>query len=92
MGRCLDPYLIHPAIQQRQKSLHFTEEIGTGYQSLKSLGFKPGMSKFYPDVFCNKEDGLGPFNLALYWKRKYREKGPKEAWFILTNLPKPQLG
>ncbi len=71
----------------RQKnSLHFTEAIGTDYQSLKSLGLQPGESKFYSDVFCNKEDGLGPFNLALYWKRKYRKKGPKEAWFILTNL------
>ena len=30
---------------------------------------------------------LGPFNLAIYWKRKYRKKGPKEPWYILTNLP-----
>jgi len=38
-------------------------------------------------VNCNKGDGLGPFNLAVYWKRKYRQKGPKEPWYILTSLP-----
>ncbi len=54
---------------------------------LKELGFKPGMSKFYQGVLCNKGDGLGPFNVAVYWKRKYRHKGPKEPWYILTNLP-----
>jgi hypothetical protein len=26
-------------------------------------------------------------NLALYWKRKYRNQGAKEPWYILTNLP-----
>ena len=32
-----------------------------------------------------------PFNLAVYWKRKYRKKGPKEPWYILTNLPNLKL-
>ena len=45
------------------------------------------MSKFYVGVKCNKGDSLGPFNVAVYWKRKYRKKGPKEPWYILTNLP-----
>lgn len=76
---------------RQKKSLYFTEEAGAGYKSLNSLGLQPGMSKFYSDVFCNKEDGLGPFNLALYWKRKYRKKGSKEAWFILTNLSELKL-
>ncbi|MBA4456803.1 transposase, partial [Cylindrospermopsis raciborskii CS-506_B] len=50
-------------------------------------GFKPGMSKFYQGVKCGKGDELGLFNIAVYWKRKYRHKGPKEPWYILTNLP-----
>jgi hypothetical protein len=50
------------------------------------MGFEHGMSKFFSGIFCNKEDHLGPFNLAAYWKRKYRGKGPKEPWYILTNL------
>ena len=30
---------------------------------------------------------MGCFNLAGYWKRKYRDKVEDEGWFILTNLP-----
>jgi hypothetical protein len=33
------------------------------------------------------EDELGLFNIAVYWKRKYRNSRPKEPWYILTNLP-----
>jgi hypothetical protein len=49
------------------------------------------MSKFYKGILGNKGDGLGPFNLAVYWKRKYRQAGPKEPWYILTNLPDLKL-
>jgi hypothetical protein len=45
------------------------------------------MSKFYVGMKCNKGEGLGSFNVAVYWKRKYRKKGSKEPWYILTNLP-----
>jgi IS4 transposase len=45
------------------------------------------MSKFYQGVKCGKGDELGLFNIAVYWKRKYRHKGPKEPWYILRNLP-----
>jgi len=72
---------------RQKKDLHFQEALEEEYQVLKDLGFKPGMSKFYKGVLCNKGDGLGPFNVAVYWKRKYHNKGPKEPWYILTNLP-----
>jgi hypothetical protein len=72
---------------RQKKDLHFQEGLGEEYQILKELGFKPGMSKFYRGVLCNKGDGLGPFNVAVYWQRKYRHKAPKEPWYILTNLP-----
>ena len=45
------------------------------------------MSPFYQGIRCNKGDGMGPFNLAVYWKRNYRNVEPKEPWYILTNLP-----
>ncbi|NEO02286.1 MAG: IS4 family transposase [Moorea sp. SIO3I7] len=77
---------IYFALRQK-KDLHFQERNGEQYQVVKELGFKPGMSKFYQGVRCNKGDGLGPFNVAIYWKRKYRNKGAKEPWYILTNLP-----
>jgi hypothetical protein len=71
----------------RQRKSTFIQECDSEYQALKTMGFQPGMSKFFCGIFCNKADHLGPFNLAAYWKRKYRGKGPKEPWYILTNLP-----
>lgn len=82
----LDSRGVSFALRQK-RDLHFQESLGEEYQVLKELGFKPGMSKFYEGVLCNKGDELGPFNIAAYWKRKYRNKGPKEPWYILTNLP-----
>lgn len=72
---------------RQKKDLHFQEADVQAYQVIKDKGFKPGSSKFYVGVKCNKGDGLGPFNIAVYWKRTYRKKGPKEPWYILTNLP-----
>jgi len=77
---------VYFALRQK-KDLHFQRLAGENYQMLKDQGFKPGMSEFYVGVKCNKGDELGPFNVAVYWKRKYRRKGPKEPWYILTNLP-----
>lgn len=82
----LDSRGVFFALRQK-KSLHFKTQAGETYKALKDQGFKPGMSKFYQGVLCNQGEGLGPFNIAVYWKRKYRKKGPKEPWYILTNLP-----
>ena len=86
LAQWLDERGVAFALRQK-KDLHFQESEVEDYQILKHQGFKPGMSKFYVGVNCNKGDGLGPFNIAVYWKRKYRNKGPKEPWYILTNLP-----
>lgn len=77
---------VYFALRQK-KSLYFKEDLKGEYEVLKDQGFKPGMSKFYQDIYCNKADGLGTFNLAVYWKRKYIKKAPKDPWYILTNLP-----
>ena len=77
---------VHFCLRQR-KSLHFKTQDSADYEIVKNKGFKPGQSEFYTQVLCNKEDDIGPMNLAVYWKRKYRGKGPKEPWYILTNLP-----
>jgi len=82
----LDKRGVSFALRQK-KDFHFKSDSGTDYQVLKDVGFKPGQSRFYEGILCNKGDGIGPFNLAVYWKRKYRQKGPKEPWYILTNLP-----
>jgi len=75
----------------RQKKRTCIAENPDKYQSLKSLEIRPGMSRFYREVYCGKSHQIGRFNLAAYWKRKYRGKGSKEAWFILTSLDNMQL-
>lgn len=82
----LDSRGVYFALRQK-KSLHFQSHGSTAYQCLKHQGFRPGTSAFYQGVYCNQSEGLGPFNLAVYWKRKYRNKGSKSPWYILTNLP-----
>ena len=86
LAQWLDERGVAFALRQK-KDLHFQVADDEAYQILNHQGFKPGMSKFYTGVKCNKGDGLGPFNIAVYWKRKYRNKGPKEPWYVLTNLP-----
>jgi Transposase DDE domain len=82
----LDSRGVFFALRQK-KDFHFKPAVTDEYHVLRDLGFKPGQSRFYQGILCNKGDGLGPFNLAVYWKRKYRQKGPKEPWYILSNLP-----
>ena len=72
---------------RQKKALYFQTHPDTEYHVLRDLGFKPGQSRFYEGVLCNKGDGLGPFNVAVYWKRTYRQTGSREPWYILTNLP-----
>lgn len=86
LAEWLDARGISFALRQK-KNFHFQPAAEQDYQVLRDLGFKPGISRFYQGVLCNKADGIGPFNLAVYWKRKYRRPGPKHPWYILTNLP-----
>ena len=85
LGQWLDKHGIKFCLRQK-KNLHFKTTEATTYEVLSQHGFKPGKSKFYRDILCNKTEGIGYFNLAVYWKRKYRNKGPKDPWYILTNL------
>lgn len=86
LAQWLDEQGVCFALRQK-KELHFQPPGEEPYQVLQEQGFQPGMSHFYLGVKCNKAEGLDPFNIAVYWKRKYRPKGPKEPWYILTNLP-----
>jgi hypothetical protein len=33
-----------------------------------------------------KQKGFGLFDIAGYWKRRYRGHGEDEGWYLLTNL------
>ena len=56
------------------------------FQSLKSLEIKPGMKRFYQDIIWSQNPGNFRFNLAVYWKRKYKSKQKDEPLYLLTNL------
>lgn len=70
----------------RQKNTTFREKRQS-FQPLSSIEIYPGVRKFYTNVKVTQKQGFGWFNLAVYWKRKYRGKQDKEAWYLLTNLP-----
>jgi len=70
----------------RQKKGTCIADDGAVYRALKDLNIKSGNSRFYANIYCTKAHQFGEFNLAAYWKRKYRGRGPKELWYILTNL------
>ncbi|NEQ86378.1 MAG: IS4 family transposase [Moorea sp. SIO2I5] len=71
----------------RQKKSACIQQFNGEYKSLKKMGFKPGDTEFFQGINCHKELGLGSFNLAVRWKRKYRGKQPSDCWYLLTSLP-----
>lgn len=70
----------------RQKKDTYIQHSGEEYQTLESLGLAPGMKMYLTGIKITKKQGFGTFNLAAYWKRKYRGNVPQEEWYILTNL------
>ncbi len=70
----------------RQKQGTYIRQENESYQSLQSLGLNPGISFFLNRIQSTKQKGFGKFNLAGYYKRKYRGKLEPAGWFLLTNL------
>lgn len=50
------------------------------------MGLSPGISFFLTGIQATKQKGFAKFNLAGYYKRKYRGKLEPAGWFLLTNL------
>jgi hypothetical protein len=53
---------------------------------LSELGLLPGTRFYLRGVKVTKQKGFGTFNVAAYWKPKYRDKAEAEGWYLLTNL------
>ena len=70
----------------RQKKDTTFREKRCSFQPLSSIIIHPGIRQFYTDINLTQKAGKGRFNLAIYWKRKYRGKQEDEAWYLLTNL------
>jgi hypothetical protein len=70
----------------RQKQDNYIQRPGQDYQPLHSLGLAPGMKLYLTGVKVTKKKGFGSFDIAAYWKRKYRNRVEEQGWYILTNL------
>jgi hypothetical protein len=57
------------------------------FKSLSQVEIYPGMKQFLTNITLTQKKGFGRFNLAIYWKRKYKEKQEQSPWYLLTNLP-----
>ena len=71
----------------RQKQSTTFRQKRQKFQPLNSIHIRPGIGIFYTNINITQKKGFGRFNLAVYWKRKYRGKQESEAWYLLTNLP-----
>ncbi len=71
---------------RQKKDTFIKQQSGQEYQQLLDFGLKPGMRIFFSDIKVTKGKGFGDFNLAAYWKRKYKNNSEDEPWYILTNL------
>ena len=56
------------------------------FQCLSNIKVVPGQRNFLSEINITQKKGFGRFNLAVYWKRKYRGKQEKAPWYLLTNL------
>lgn len=56
------------------------------FNRLSTVKLVPGQRQFLSKINITQKKGFGRFNLAVYWKRKYKGKQEKAPWYLLTNL------
>jgi hypothetical protein len=64
----------------------YIEQEDKQYKRLSELGLMPGTSFYFRDVQVTKQKGFGKFDIAGYWKRRYKKHGEDEGWYLLTNV------
>lgn len=77
----------HLSFVLRQGGTTTFREKRQPFRPINNLPVTPGIRLFYPEISCTQKKGCSRFNLAAYWKRKYRGKQEDEPWYLLTNLP-----
>jgi len=77
----------HLGFVLRQKCSTTFREKKRKFRPLSSIPLQPGIHLFYHDISLTQKKGFNRFNLAAYWKRKYKGKQENEPWYLLTNLP-----
>ena len=78
-------------VLREKKDLQIKEKDGD-YQRIDAREIKPGIKEYVTSVTLVKERGFEKGNIIVYWRRQYRGKGEKEAWYLLTNLPSLEEG
>lgn len=68
----------HLGFVLRQKCNPTFREKRQKFKSLSSIPIQPGVRLFYPHISLTHKKGFNRFNLAAYWKRKYKGKQEKE--------------
>ena len=76
----------HLSFVLRQKCNTTFREKRQRFQPLSNIPIQPGIRLFYPHISLTQKKGFNRFNLAAYWKRRYKGKQEKEPWYLLTNL------
>jgi hypothetical protein len=71
----------------RQKQDTTFQQNRQRFKSLSQVEIYPGMKQFLTNITLTQKKGFGRFNLAIYWKRKYKRKQEQSPWYLLTNLP-----
>ena len=71
-------------VLRQKKDTNFRLRRGK-FNSLSSVQIAPGQREFFSEINTQKK-GFGRFNLAVYWRRKYKNKQEKNPWYLLTNI------
>ena len=56
------------------------------FNCLSSIQIAPGKRKIFSQINITHKKGFGRFNLAVYWRRKSKNKQEKAPWYLLTNF------
>ena len=79
------PPLLKPVRSYKNKNTKIKPRYKK-YQSLDSLGIKPGQKVIYQEVLVTEENKKKRFNVVVYWRRKYKNKQLPNPWYLLTNI------
>jgi len=72
-------------VLRQKKNTNFRQKRRK-FKTLSSVQVAPGQRQFISEIGLTHRQGFGRFNLAIYWKKKYKGKQEKEPWYLLTNL------
>jgi len=63
----------------RVKQERYIQSEGQEYQHLYELGLIPGIWFYLTGVNVTKQKGFGKFDVAGYWRSKYRDKSASQG-------------